>query len=86
MKVSCLVPEKEISLAIQVSAILKMAATIFKMASIIITFISYFQAFFCNISISFKIINQKGVEHTIKVSFHIYMHCACAKIQAAVVL
>ena len=33
MEVPCLVPEQEISLAIQVSAIFKMAATIFKMTS-----------------------------------------------------
>jgi hypothetical protein len=39
-----------------------------------------FSSFFCNISISFEIINQKGVQHTIKVSFHIYVHCTCAKI------
>jgi hypothetical protein len=34
-----------------------------------------FSSFFCNISISFEIINQKGFQHTIKVSFHIYVHC-----------
>jgi hypothetical protein len=41
---------------------------------------------FYNISISFEIINQKGVQHTIKVSFHIYVHCTYAKIQAVEVL
>jgi hypothetical protein len=52
------------------------------------SFASYlvFSSFFCNISISFEIINQKGVQHTIKVSFHIYVHCTCAKIQAVLVL
>ena len=52
------VPEQKISLAIQISAIFKMAAAIFKMVSFYALFACYFFNFTCHLELFFQSITE----------------------------